>query len=230
MTNIRINVTSDTVCPWCYVGRKQLQLAQQLWHTQHPDSGDTFTVHYAPFQLNPHWPKGPASSTDKEQYYQEKFGAARTDMIHSRLREVGKLVGIEFRFGGRTGNSRDSHRLVHLAKNYGADVEGKAIDGLFAAFFENERDITDYETLRGIATRAGIPEDAFQKAIIDSDEGGADVDKAASRARLNGVSGVPDYVVQDRFRLSGARDPTAFVRAFEKVKAMEKGEEVSDED
>ncbi|KAK7426659.1 hypothetical protein QQZ08_006837 [Neonectria magnoliae] len=221
MTKFRITVTSDTVCPWCFVGRRQLQLAEQLWKQKHPNSGDTFAISYEPFQLAPDGPRGPGSSKSKEQFYKERFGQERTAMMHERIKGIGEPLGINFKFGGQTGNSRDSHRLVRLAKKYGHEAEGKAIDGLFAAYFENERDITAYDTLKSIAADAGIPADDFQKAIVDSDEGGADVDNAAHNARLKGVTGVPDYVVQDRYHLQGANDATTFVGIFEKIKAQE---------
>ncbi|KAJ6441298.1 DSBA oxidoreductase [Purpureocillium lavendulum] len=219
MTHFRIAVTSDTVCPWCYVGRRQLQRAQQLWTQRHP--ADTFAVTYQPFQLNPAWPKGPASSTDKQQFYHDKFGPERTRMVQQRLSAIGAELGINFRYGGRTGNTRDSHRLVHLAKRFGNDAELRVVDGLFAAYFEKERDITQVDTLREVAVEAGIPEADFQKAIVDSDEGGAAVDEAVVRARLEGVSGVPDYKIQDRFQVNGGQPAEAFVQIFEKVKALE---------
>ncbi|KAI5458485.1 thioredoxin-like protein [Mariannaea sp. PMI_226] len=221
MTNFTITATSDTVCPWCYVGRKHLQAAEKLWKERYPDSNDTFTVSYLPFQLNPQFPKGPASSTSKQEYYLNKFGKDRSQMIFSSLSSAGKAVGIDFKFGGQTGNSRDSHRLVRLSKKYGNEVESKLLDKLYNAFFENEQDITSYDTLRKIAVEAGIPEADFQSAIIDSDEGGREVDDAANQARLNGVTGVPDYVLQDRYRLQGASNPESFVRAFERIKAEE---------
>ncbi|KAM4064461.1 DSBA-like thioredoxin domain-containing protein [Hirsutella rhossiliensis] len=220
MTNFRITVTSDVACPWCYVGRRQLQQAQQLWFQKHPDSGDTFSVTYAPYQLNPGWPRGPGSSIEKQQFYDEKFGPGRIDMIHESLSKVGHQLGINFKYGGRTGNTRDSHRLIHLAKQYGPEVELKTIDGLFAAYFEHERDITTHETLQDIATQASIPVQDFKAAIVESDQGGAQVDKAVAQARSDGVSGVPDFQMQDRYRLSGANDPATFVRVFEKIKAL----------
>ncbi|KPM34613.1 hypothetical protein AK830_g11955 [Neonectria ditissima] len=223
MTKFRITVTSDTVCPWCFVGRKQLQKAEQIWKQTHPNSGDTFAISYEPFQLAPDGPRGPASSKSKEKFYAERFGKERTAMMQERIRGIGEPLGINFRFGGQTGNSRDSHRLVRLAKKYGHEAEGKAIDGLFAAYFENERDITAYDTLKSIAADAGIPGEDFQKAIVDSDEGGADVDNAARAARLKGVTGVPNYVVQDKFQLQGANDAAAFIGVFEKIKALEAG-------
>lgn len=221
MVNFRIDVVSDTVCPWCYVGRKQVQRAQQIWQQRYPSSTDTFSVKYAPYQLNPDSPRGPGNSRDKHEYYLQRFGPERTAMIHERLTSVGNAVGINFKYGGKLGNSRDSHRLVHLAKKFGDETELKVVDGLFAAYFENEKDITSYETLEEVAVGAGIPEADFKKAIVESDEGGKEVDELAGTARYRGISGVPDYTIQGKFKLSGAQDAMEFVNVFERVKAQE---------
>ncbi|PHH92926.1 hypothetical protein CDD83_3416 [Cordyceps sp. RAO-2017] len=228
MTNFRIAVTSDTVCPWCYIGRRQLQRAQQLWLQRHPDSGDTFSITYMPYQLEPGLPRGPSSSMDKQRFFDEKFGRKRTDWMYQAVDRVGREVGIDFKHGGRTGSTRDSHRLVQLAKRYGPEVELRTVDGLFAAYFEREMDITAYDTLRTVAINAGIPEDDFREAIVDGDYGGSQVDEATKKARLEGVSGVPDFTIQGMFSLGGANDPETFVDAFERVKALEeKGEQES---
>ncbi|KAK4082391.1 uncharacterized protein Triagg1_2203 [Trichoderma aggressivum f. europaeum] len=221
MTHFRIDVVSDTVCPWCYVGRKQVQRAQQIWQQRYPSSSDTFSVKYAPFQLNPDAPRGPGKSIDKQGFYVQRFGPERTAMIHERLRGVGEAIGINFRFGGRVGNSRDSHRLIHLAKRHGDETELKVVDGLFAAYFENEKDITDHDVLKEVAVGAGIPEAEFKKAIVESDEGGEEVDMSAGTARFRGISGVPDYTIQGKFKLSGAQDAMEFVNVFERVKAQD---------
>ncbi|OAQ66250.1 DSBA oxidoreductase [Pochonia chlamydosporia 170] len=222
MTIFRIAVTSDTVCPWCYVGRRQLQKAQKLYLEKHPTANDSFAVTYSPYQLNPHSPSGPGHSKDKHQFYLDKFGAERTSMMQQRLSAVGDQLNINFKFGGKTGNTRDSHRLVHLAKKHGNEVELKTVDGLFAAYFENEQDITDYETLRNVAKNAGIPDEEFEKAIVEGDEGGKEVDLAVRRAGLDGITGVPDYVIQDKYRINGGQDASVFVQAFEKIKELEK--------
>lgn len=219
MTNFKITVTSDTVCPWCYVGHEQLIAAEKKYHELHPSSGDTFSVSYRPYQLQPDWPRGPAGAQDKQAFYAAKFGPERTKLMQQRLKLVGDEIGIDFKFGGRTGNSRDSHRLVWLAKKYGTEMESKAIDGLFKLYFEQEGDITDLENLRGIATTAGIPDADFQRAIVDSDEGGDEVDRDVVEAQMRGISGVPDYVVQDKYHLGGAAGPEAFLEIFEKIKA-----------
>jgi predicted DsbA family dithiol-disulfide isomerase len=222
MTNFKITVTSDTICPWCYVGRKQLIAAEKLYHELHPSSGDTFSVSYMPYMLRPDWQRGPAGAKDKQEAYLEKFGPERVKQMQHRLSLVGDELGIDFKFGGRTGNTRDSHRLVRLAKKYGPEVEGKAMDGLFQSYFEKEGDITDYENLRGIASAAGIPDADFQKAIVDSDEGGKEVDRDVVQAQLRGINSVPNYILQDKYQLGGgARDPESFVEVLEKIKEME---------
>ncbi|OAA51807.1 DSBA oxidoreductase [Metarhizium rileyi] len=221
MTVFRITVTSDTVCPWCYVGRRQLQKAQRLHLKKYPDANDSFVVTYSPYQLNPNFPQGPGRSRDKQQFYVDKFGAERTRVMQKSLSAVGKQLGINFSFGGRTGNTRDSHRLVQLAKGHGNEVELKTVDGLFAAYFEEEQDITDHETLRSVAKAAGIPGDEFERAIVQGDEGGKEVDDAVVRARLEGVSGVPDYVIQGVYRINGGQDASVFVKAFEEIKKLE---------
>src|SRR5688572_13085914 len=152
----------DTICPWCYVGYRKLKAAQSLWLRQYPS--DTFTVRWRPFLLRPDLPRG--VSRDKQTAYAEKFGADRLPMMHARLAEVGEQVGIKFKFGGRIGATRDSHRVIHLAGELGGEaLETKTVEGLFAAYFENEEDITDLNTLKAIATEAGIPEAEFQKNI-----------------------------------------------------------------
>ncbi|PHH74605.1 hypothetical protein CDD82_4866 [Ophiocordyceps australis] len=228
MTKISISVTSDTVCPWCYVGRRQLQRAQGLWLQQDANSGDSFSVTFVPYQLEPTWPQGPDSSRNKQQFYNGKFGPQHTRLIQQRLENIGSQLGINFRWGGRIGNSKDSHRLIHLAKSYGNSVELAVVDGLFAAYFEKEQDITSHDILRHVATRAGIPAQDFQDAIVHGDKGGAEVDEATTLARSSGVTGVPFFNIQSRFHVSGALDAKDFLKIFQKVKAHEGGSPVSD--
>jgi predicted DsbA family dithiol-disulfide isomerase len=218
MTNIKINIVSDTICPWCYVGLRKLQAAQAQWLQRHP--ADTFTVRFKPFQLHPELPRG--ISRPKSTVYAEKFGGDRMAMIFGHLAKVGEPLGIRFKFGGNLGSTRDSHRLIRLGGKLGGEaLERKTVEALFAAYFENEKDITDMEELRVIARAAGIPDAEFDKSMAGSDEGGAEVDKDVDAARYNGVSGVPDFTIQDRFNFSGAQDPAVFLEIFEKVKARD---------
>ncbi|KAM3453963.1 hypothetical protein MY5147_007208 [Beauveria neobassiana] len=220
MTAFNIKVVSDTVCPWCFVGHRQLEQAIKLWHKKHPDSKDTFNVEFFPYQLMPEFPRGSGQSTDKETLYNAKFGAVQRQQISHRLTAIGAPLGINFRWGGNVGNTRDSHRLIELAKKHGSKVQQKTVDGIFSAYFEKEQDITMHEVLGEIAKSAGIPEGDFKKAIVESDEFGAQVDKSVAEARANSVQGVPDFTIQDKFKLSGARDAEAFISLLERVKQM----------
>ena len=223
MTAFDIVVTSDTVCPWCYVGRKNLLSALDLWKSQHPSSKDTFNVTYAPYQLRPEHPRGPEGAITKEQFYREYFGDSnRVKAMHERLSAVGEKVGIKFQYGsGKIGNTRDSHRLVWLAKKYGKEAEVKAIDGLFKSYFEESGDITDYDLLRRIGRDAGIPEEEFNKTIVESDGGGEEVDLQIAQGRMDGVRGVPDFLIQDKYRFSGAQDAATIVDLLEQVQSSE---------
>lgn len=219
MTQFNIKIVSDTVCPWCYVGHRKLQRAQKLWLQENP--GDSFDVTYAPYQLRPEWPRGPSGSKDKEEFYRNNFGEERTKMIHERLRAAGADVDIHFKFGGRMGNTRDSHRLVHLAQKKGKETETKVMEGLFAAYFENEKDITSFDTLKDVALSAGIAEDEFQRSIVDADHGGKEVDEAIEQVRRSGVTGVPKFYIGNAVRIDGAREPSDFLQAFQQTKSAE---------
>lgn len=120
----------------CYVGKQKLEKGIAAYKAIHPSSIDTFSVEWLPFYLNPGAPK---EGIDKQQMYNAKFGPERTRMMQERLASVGKDVGIKFKFGGRTGNTRDSHRLIQLAKTSGPDVQKKTVESLFEAYFEHEQ-------------------------------------------------------------------------------------------
>ena len=141
-------------------------------------------------------------------------------MIFDRLTGVGKEVGIDFKFGGRTGNTRDSHRLIQLGKRKGAETQNRVVEECFRSYFEREGDITSHDTLRDAGVGAGL-EEGEVKAWLASDKGGPEVDREVEEAQDRGVSGVPNFVLQGKYEIGGAQDPEAFVGLFERVKQME---------
>ncbi|KAL8847287.1 MAG: hypothetical protein Q9221_007663 [Calogaya cf. arnoldii] len=217
MTNFNISIVSDTVCPWCYVGKNKLERAISLYKSAHPDATDTFSTNWYPFYLNPDAPK---TGIDKRQYYMSKFGPQRTPMIFDRLASAGKDVGIDFKFGGKTGNTRDSHRLIQLAKTKGPEMQTKVVEELFKSYFEKEEDITSHSVLKSAAEKAGL-EEAEINEWLESDKGGREVDREVVEAQMKAVSGVPHFTIQDKFEIGGAQDPEAFVQIFERIKAAE---------
>lgn len=157
---------------------------------------------------------------DKRQYYKDKFGEQRTAMIFERLAAVGKDVGIHFSFGGRTGNTRDSHRLIQLGKSKSPEMQTKVVEALFKAYFEDEKDITSHEVLRESGIIAGLEEQEV-KEWLDSDKGGPEVDREVREAQRKDISGVPNFTLQGKYEIGGAQDPEAFVKIFERIKEVE---------
>ncbi|MCJ1308639.1 hypothetical protein MMC25_002292 [Agyrium rufum] len=217
MTVFNISIVSDTVCPWCYVGNNKLKAGIAVYRAAHPNTTDTFSTTWFPFYLNPDSPK---QSVDKRAYYKSKFGPERTEAMFDRLSSIGKEVGIDFKYGGRTGNTRDSHRLIQLAKTKGPETQTKVVEGLFRSYFEMEQDITSHEVLKSAGVQAGL-EEAEVREWLESDKGGKEVDEEVLEAQIRGVSGVPNFVLQDKYEIGGAQDAGMFVKVFERVKELE---------
>jgi predicted DsbA family dithiol-disulfide isomerase len=135
---------------------------------------------------------------------------------------VGKDTGIKFKFGGKTGNTRDSHRLIQLGKSKSPAVQTRVVGELFAAYFENEGDITSHETLQKAGVKAGLDESEV-KEWLGSDKGGKAADEEVEQAQLNQISGVPNFTIQGKYEIGGAQDSGVFLRLFEKIKATEEG-------
>ncbi|GAD97813.1 thioredoxin, putative [Paecilomyces variotii No. 5] len=221
MTNFNIQIVSDTVCPWCYVGHRRLSRAIATHKQSHPK--DTFSITWRAFYLNPEAPAYPG--VDKQEHYASKFGAERATALFSRLAAVGAEEGIAFKFGGRSGRTRDSHRLIAYAgkKQDGVSqgLQTRVVEALFRAYFEEEKNITDRAVLLEAGVRAGLDKAEVEK-LLDSDEGGAEVDAEAESARRRFISGVPHFTIQGKYVVSGAETPDAFLEAFEVVKQDEK--------
>lgn len=186
--------------------------------------GDTFELHWHAFYLNPQAPAFPGGN--KRELYEAKFGgAARVNAIFARLTAAGHSAGIEFRFGGNTGRTRDSHRLLYLAgQKYGAEVQTKIAEALFRAYFEEEANITDRAVLLKAAvqgTDSAIAPDEVQRWLNDDDAdlGGKEVDREAYEATARFVTGVPHFTIQGKYVIEGGQEPEAFLDVFERVKA-----------
>ncbi|KAI9745560.1 MAG: hypothetical protein M1818_001094 [Claussenomyces sp. TS43310] len=216
MTKYNIEIVSDNVCPWCYVGKKKLEMAIKEHQARHGGE-DTFSTAFMPFYLNP---DAPQMGVDKRSSYEERFGRERTEMISSRLSQIGRSVGIDFKFGGKTGNTRNSHRLVQLGKTKSPVVQTKIVEALFAAYFEDEQDITSIDVLKQAGVAAGL--DAREvDDWLRSDQGGREVDTEVLNATKQHITGVPNFTVNGQYEVGGAQDPAVFLKLFERIKASE---------
>lgn len=198
------------------MGKKRLEKGIAAYKEKYPDSNDTFSTNWFPFYLNPDAPK----SVDKQQMYESKFGKERVKMMQERLSQIGREEGINFKHGGRTGNTRDSHRLVQLGKTKGPQMQTRVIEELFAAYFENEKDITSQDILVEAGVKAGLEENEITE-WLKSDKGGPEVDQEVQQARRNNITGVPNFEINGQYEIGGAQEPTAFVQLFERLKRQE---------
>jgi len=201
-----LSVVSDAICPWCYVGKRRLEQAFGLM-------GGTpqFRVAWRPFELNPQMPK---AGIDRREYRMRKFGSwERSLQIDAQLTQVGKSVGIEFRYDlmKRTPNTFDAHRLIWLAGQMG--VQDAMVETLFRGYFSEGRDIGDATVLADLAVEAGI-EQSRAEALLDGTEGSAEVAAEEEVAMRAGLSGVPTFVLGGRVLFSGAQSPELIARAL----------------
>ncbi|RYP05244.1 hypothetical protein DL764_003951 [Monosporascus ibericus] len=215
MTNFNIKIVSDTVCPWCYVGKKRLDRAIDLYRKVYPGGNDdTFTVSWSPFYLDPTSPKVGIPLRER---MAQRFGLNTYAAMQQRLVLIGREEGISFGFDSRTGNTRDSHRLIQLGKIKGNDVENRVVSELFAMYFEGNGDITSHDHLIAAAEKAGIDKDEARE-WLETDKGGKEVDAEVEQAYAKGIHGVPNFTINGKYELDGAQDPQAFLEQFARVK------------
>ena len=137
-----------------------------------------------------------------------------------RLSQIGRSVGINFKYGGRIGGTRDTHRLIHLSQTKSLGVQDALVEKLFEAYHELEKDISSRDVLRQIAIDAGLHEPEVEE-WLDSDLGGDIVDAEAMENRKMGNSGVPIFIIQGVHRVNGAQDTQEFFEIFTRVKEEE---------
>ena len=182
---MNIEIASDVICPWCYIGKRRLEKALKLVEGE-------FNVHmrWLPFQLNPSMPK---EGLPRAQYRKAKFGSEeRSKELDARVIAEGKTEGIDFAFERieRTPNTSEAHRLIGMAADQNA-----VVDALFKAYFEEARDIGDPKVLAEIATQCGV------KGWPDQ---ARDVSKLEEEVRSLGISAVPTFIFERKLGISGA--------------------------
>lgn len=200
------------------MGKTRLDAAIAQHKQLNPE--DDFAVSWHPFQLAP----DATQTVDKQAYYERKFGAQRTQLMQAHLAKVGKQLGIDFAFGGKVGNTRDSHRLVQLGRTKGEAVQTAVMEQVFKAYFEANEDITDPEVLVACGVRAGL-EEKETRDWISSDKGGKEVDAEVRDAQANFISGVPNFRINGSYEVRGAEEPTAFLKVFNEIKGSRSGAE-----
>ena len=211
LERLTIDVVSDVVCPWCYIGKRRLEAALARLREAEPDL--PVDVRWHPFQLNPDLPP---EGVDRKSYLEAKFGGPeRAREIYARVEAAGRTVDIPFRFEAilRQPNTRDAHRLIAWAQSRREGDPDALVEQLFRAYFLDGRFVGDRDELVRIAADAGYDADDA-RACLASAAFGADVDDADRQARALGVSGVPFFVFAGRTALSGAHEPETLLDAI----------------
>jgi predicted DsbA family dithiol-disulfide isomerase len=203
---LSVNVISDVICPWCFIGKRRLEKAVATLDRQHE-----VRVRWLPFQLNPTMPKEGISRKD---YRIKKFGSwERSQELDSQVAAAGNVEGIHFAFDRmeRTPNTVDAHRLIWLADKQG--VQDAVVEGLFLAYFTEGRDISNRQTLIDVVAEAGLERHQAEDVLTRS-EGLEAITEAEELSRRFRVDGVPFFIIGGKITLSGAQQPDAFLAAF----------------
>jgi len=211
----RIDVISDVICPWCYIGKRQLERAEDLLEKNKL----RFTVAWHPFQLNPEMP---AEGVDRQRYRIAKFGSLeRSRQMDQRITETAATVGIEFHLDKltRTPNTVNAHRVIRLGAQKG--VQDDVVESLFYGYFCSGADIGDSKTLAELGHRGGLDHEEVL-AMLATDEGKREVLAGDEKAHHCGIQGVPSFALQGHVLFSGAvpgeEMADTFRRAWELLK------------
>ncbi len=222
---MNIDIFSDTICPWCFIGKRRLERA--LAERPQPD----LTIHWRAFQLNPDMPAG---GMDRSQYLELKFGgASNADAIYDQVRAAGETEGIDFAFERmkRTPNTIDSHRLIRHAADTAQQGQGHqgrgrqdaVVQALFDAYFLRAEDIGDPEVLVAAAATAGL--DAEEARAFLAGDAEAEAVRAEDKsARQAGISGVPCFIFNGQHALAGAHPPEVLHQLFDLANQEEAAE------
>ena len=209
---VTVDVISDVVCPWCFIGQKRLDKAAAATPDVKVD------IRWRPYQLDP---TIPPQGLDRKQYMLAKFGSeARLKEIHDRIVPLGAADGIDFHFEDIkvAVNTIDAHRLIRWAASAGDDVQHRITQALFSANFEKGENISDHDVLARIAGENGMDETVV-RSLLASD---ADVDAVRAeieQAQAMGVTGVPCFLLDGKYAVMGAQDADVLADAIRQVAA-----------
>lgn len=211
MERVTIDLVSDVVCPWCYLGKARLELA--IAEVQDQVGVD---VNWRPYQLNPDIPP---EGVDQKAYLEEKLGGAEAVARgHEMLTKLGQEVGIEYDFAAiRIGpNTLDAHRLLHWASMEGREVQDRVATALFKANFEEGRNVGDHAVLAEIAESCGMDRKLAENLLASDADRDAILGEIDAAQKM-GVTGVPFFIIDGQYAISGAQTPDVLADALRDV-------------
>jgi predicted DsbA family dithiol-disulfide isomerase len=206
----RLDIISDPICPWCYIGAANLTRALESLRAQ------PFDIHWRPFQLNPDMP---AEGADRRAYLDAKFGGpGRAGQIYARIEAAAAEAGLDLHFDriARTPNTLDAHRLIRWAGAEG--VQTPLVGQLFRRYFREGEDISDPDVLAAAATAVGMDEPLVRR-LLASDADVEEIRAEDAAFREMGVTGVPTFILGNRYVITGAQPPEVWTRIVAELEA-----------
>lgn len=210
---MRIDVWSDVVCPWCYIGKRRLEKALAAF-----PHADEVEVVWHSYQLDPGAPTEPVERSSDMLARKYGGGPAAIQQMQDRVEAAAAEEGLRYRLGETWHvNTVDAHRLLHAAlHDGGAALQGRLKEGLLAAYFLRAENVADHEVLTREARSAGLAAERVAD-VLGSTAYAREVEDDMARAQSYGASGVPFVVVDERFAVSGAQPPAVFAQALERA-------------
>ena len=211
---MRIDIFSDTVCPWCFIGKRRLERALE------GTPPEELEIHWRAFQLNPDMP---AEGMERSQYLETKFGGPEgAKQVYQQIASAGEGEGIDFQFKSidRTPNSVQSHRLIRFASGQGK--QDAVVERLFKAYFLEGQNIGEDAVLSELAVEAGLDKEEVD-SFLAGEERREEILSEDLYARQQGINGVPCFIFNGRYALSGAQDPSVLRKVIDGLLASEDG-------
>lgn len=206
---IKIDIVSDVVCPWCYIGKRRLEKAISELSDQYE-----FALEYHPYELNPEMPE---HGVNQKEYLSKKFGNESTYYQRTNhTTQIAALEGLEFNFNKQrtSPNTRKAHCIIQGAKEEGKHLD--VMEAFFKAYFTDGMDLSEKENLIAVAVSAGMQREKIEKLMAD-DALLAEVAFAELEMQKSGIGGVPFYIVNNRYSISGAQSSETFKKALAEI-------------
>jgi predicted DsbA family dithiol-disulfide isomerase len=206
---IKIAVVSDVVCPWCYIGKHRLEKAIEAVGNDYE-----FEIAYYPFELNPDMP---AEGRNNKEYLVKKFGGeADYQRLTGHVTRVAESEGIQFNYDRQatSPNTRTAHRLIMLAKDAGKQIQ--LVEAFFKAYFTDGVDLSKNENLVQLAANVGMDRQKVE-LFLQGNAGSTEVAFAEQELQRLGIHGVPFYIINDKYGISGAQSPENFIKVFHDI-------------
>ena len=211
MNRITVDIVSDIVCPWCYLGKTRFELA--IAEVQDELGVD---INWRPYQLDP---DATAEGADYREHLVAKFGSTeRLDEMQGQLVELGREIGLDYHFDKIKvrSNTMDAHRVIHWAQAEGREKQNAVVDRLFVAHFVEGQNIADKQVLTTIAGEAGLDPQVIER-LLDGDVDCDTIRSEIGAAQNMGVSGVPFFIFDQQYAVSGAQSVEVFASALRDI-------------